>query len=1647
MNIVHWHVNFGNLVSFVTETKLRSSIKLWIANKFEGVHIFISGLEEGFLSAGVAVEKVPGWVVSVWLLFKGKLSVTVLNLYAGASSSVCFGQTSEVNFIIVKTVNSSTFVVLRGDFNKCGSGRSANFRFCSNLGLVNLFAGHHLVNTPTWSNSRDVEKTIDYIFVSESLSSSVAKHWVGSVSDFFDIDYNAIVVLVNLEELLNNLHKQANKNCWKFKIKDADSIGWSHFRDCSSTKILIVKDRFFATVAEHNLDAMWLLLEKALIDSADEIFSRHWFSVFQCSRNMQSFRFLGLELLVAKIVKKLSSVDILGFDCLTKKWASLDAANALVLEDMDVLKYLSLIKKEYKKSKLYKSKLAQKTSIREAVKKCMEKFCSDKKSIIRSVLNRSFRKVVLDHLVVDNELILEPDEMRLNVDSIMEDYVRNGTFSSVIDAISINELLLVIGSLPDGKATGLSGIPNKLWKHGGEKVLKCLLYALNIASEFFKINDISINIDKTVAICINQGVKVAFLNICGQPISIAKKGKRLSKPSVAKTHSNICFFVNVVLRKTITDKQYSYLVSVILQPIISYQTQFSLKSKTDLPHDFPNAALHHLFLYGLKTFKQVQSERKIAALVFFSNASGIFGCLFNHRFLDLQVLNWDLLDPLQFSVKLHVSPIDNFLAGIAKIFLDNELSLMNNLSNAFHSSGYFLMSSILGNFLYFNSVLSLKRFEVAFGDCLLSKKSGVLDWKIFCHWKRLDFRGPILYWFLIASEFLLAQSSFLPSSTGSGQSGSLNILKSDVFFAVKDGLHDVWSDCFEVYTNGSLKGAGFVDITCGAAAYFLALDLSVRVVVYGLLSSTLAELQAIALFLECVLSSCKLVLHIDSQAVIDSCLSELLSARHSGISGNIKADLAAEEAIRSSFTLLASVCEQFLVAKNTVVSGNAHHFVRDIFWSAGFGYGVVSDELVGSVDWIFTAKVWHTNSHMFAEFTSQSSLNLHTYLIKAVHRHLPVAVWKRLYDKRYPGVLCLLCGEVEFLDHVFTCAQNVAVYNEILAEASAYWVSVAGVCVLSSSAILQALSVCSLDVSLYSVVCKDFVLSEWYKKATVGPSVVIMKKIVEKSGSNGGIKLVLSRKKKKGVALKEAVGGKGVLTKDSETGDTTKSESINMEEKCLVEETSFDYGKSGTIADEEHDQMPKGPSVKTKKALDKPLRKINFSSLDVDNDILLNAPLELPSLLKDLVLVSVRKSFALDIGLDKVVGKSSQEKLISMVLGGAFTPSKFSGIIHASFTSEASLAQIMKKARTTDILVNADLKKSTSHSDRAVVVKKIPVGISAEAVYTVLSKFGIIKSIKMQLQSDLANLVTDEWFILIEKDAVCIARADLDKETWNKRNHHRALLYTLPMRTNAHDIWNFIRCAVVCFNSVESLDAAMRTTLVLRGTNLCWSSLVSARCAKCRKLGHTFLNCAKSKKVSPGGSFYRVLLDADKSRLAAIYAKQSAPVVCPISFNGLSWAKIASGDETLPVVMEINNRFAALECSLTSLIEHVDMLAKKLKTPELMNQEVDIVMSEDLGVAAGSKTIAEAVVFDSFVIGKIENTLKNLAITVMGFSAKMDNAGLDINNPAKQDNIVCWHKDMNNLISIFMETKLKEKIHSWIVKKFEDIVTDDYLGS
>ncbi|KAG9291416.1 hypothetical protein G9A89_021834 [Geosiphon pyriformis] len=475
-----------------------------IIKRFESVRVFTSGLDVGVCKTGVAivvndslarhvfkVEEVKGRVLSIRLLFKNKLSVSVIGLYACASGGDHFAQASVINLSIADTVNKSSFVVLGEDFNENSSVKGASLRKYLGLGLVNVFGGHSLARIPTWSNSRGISKVLDYILVSDSLISAVVDCDVSSVSEFFDMDYLAVSMSIGLGGLLdaclNSIRKHANKDCWKFKIKNADKKKWAHFKELSECALLGFLDRFKMAKDNGNLDGMWGVLAEAMTASAKEIFSRHWYSEFDCVKNRLSSKFSRLELLVAKLLKVLRLDDTLGFNCLADTWFKVDSSKASKVLGMirdsvgsaGLISYLSKVRKQYRKSKYYESEVAKRSAIRDAIDKCMEKFDTDKSRMIWSILEWPFCKVVLDYLVVGDSLILEPNKVKLKVNDIMVNwtrkwnalpvlsgpwaqqyvplaYVNDSAFSLVMCDITMCKMFSVVSNLPDGKVAGLS---------------------------------------------------------------------------------------------------------------------------------------------------------------------------------------------------------------------------------------------------------------------------------------------------------------------------------------------------------------------------------------------------------------------------------------------------------------------------------------------------------------------------------------------------------------------------------------------------------------------------------------------------------------------------------------------------------------------------------------------------------------------------------------------------------------------------------------------------------------------------------------------------------------------------------------------------------------------------------------------------------------------------------------------------------------------------------------------------------------------------------------------------------------------------------------------------------------------------------------
>ncbi|KAG9307326.1 hypothetical protein G9A89_017154 [Geosiphon pyriformis] len=1194
-DIVHWHKNLCNLVSILMETKLKNKTCPWLVSKFDGIRVFSSGLVSDYTGAGVMmvldnflakhvskVSEVFGCLLCIKLLFKNKFLVSILGLYAGVSLTAWFFQAVEINSLIAKAVNESSFIILSGDFNEDSSRKCASLKKCFDLGLL-----------PTWCNSCGVTKTINYMFISSNLIGAVVDRSVAAVNNYFDTDHKAVSVSMGLGGLLdvqlNFLHKQANRDCWKYNFMNAN-------KDMAANAAMFC-DEFGAT------GKMCL--------STESVFKKKWFKNYDSVFNKTSSRFHKLELLVLRIVKvsHLASHDKFVF--LFGLWNGLDSTNTSVVKSLFLLGshfnairlVLAKIRKSYHLSKLL------------AIDKRIKSFELNKGHTIRSVLECPFHKVVLDYLMVSNELILEFDLVKSKVVTDVSsdwnhqyqllDYVFDEAFSGVMSSISFDELFKMVSGLPDGKAAGLSGISNELWKHCDRSVLdmflkeawvsmipkpyewegvltnmhpialietahkilskifsdqilltcsmfdvfcsdnfsvlkgistqslifavgsivedaleknrelwlilqdmkkehlsKCLVrikmcdkfiqffsvmtdfglmsgyhvhngldqgevffsllwrifydpllceindcaesqvrfstffaagvfiddtiwvssslrttqHILNIASEFFRINDISINNDKTVAIFINSRVSNSSLFISGLPIFIARKGEShqylgiffstesLSKPSLVKAYSDIHFFTNLVLRKTITDKQLLYLVLVVLYPIVDAMIRKALKLKSGLPLDFSGDMIHHPFFYGLN----------------FVNSSGILGCLFSHRSYDLQVLCWHPVHQLSCLVRICVNASNNFLAGLVCVLFNCNLFLNGSLANVF---------------CFNDGVPILAHYGIAFVDQLCDHHDSVFSWYAFKQWKKLDPRRPIPNWFRLSAAFFDGVTSSSAFFSVLNDVGPLNILGSGEFLSVCDCLSHVETGCLSVYTDGSLRNLDMVSCKAGTAAFFEDVGLDLGIGMLNLMSSTLVELQVIALALECISSFNSVCLFSDSQSALDACKLELgllcpdfHIKDYSGMEENEQADVIAGSDSFSSWFFPSCLDEHFLVANDVVIFGNSRHFVRDVFcfishthWEIGSEVKFLMSDLVSEIDWSHSSLVWHLDLHMTTGFTSKISANVCTYFMKALHYRLLVAVHKHLYNRSYLSVLCLYCGEVEVSNHVFSC--------------------------------------------------------------------------------------------------------------------------------------------------------------------------------------------------------------------------------------------------------------------------------------------------------------------------------------------------------------------------------------------------------------------------------------------------------------------------------------------------------------------------------------------------------------------------------------------------------------------------------------------------
>ncbi|KAG9292884.1 hypothetical protein G9A89_016246 [Geosiphon pyriformis] len=448
---------------------------------------------------------------------------------------------------------------------------------------------------------------------------------------------------------------------------------------------------------------------------------------------------------------------------------------------------------------------------------------------------------------------------------------------------------------------------------------------------------------------------------------------------------------------------------------------------------------------------------------------------------------------------------------------------------------------------------------------------------------------------------------------------------------------------------------------------------------------------------------------------------------------------------------------------------------------------------------------------------------------------------------------------------------------------------------------------------------------------------------------------------------------------NSEVDSVSGVSNLDNLENVIAKETSYVESDVSGLDDDINNAMPRKMHICTYVLTNKP-PPLSFNVLSDGKDML---PLPSPKFCESNCLPPVgsralekwsfnsSKSFALDIELSAVPGKTVSDKLICVKkifyqvdgFGGTSTPSKFPGIIRSLFTSEKSLIKTREMAISEKFLVNDDLRKVNNHSDWEVIIKEISVDLPKLAIEAV--------------------------------------------------DQHWALLYTLPVGTTAHDLSALVeayggktcfigrnpssyvrdQCAVICFESEASKLAAIGLVLVFKGVGLHWAGLSLASCAHCKLFGHTAVDCSVGRGF--GGRGKRAATSQDRVQLANIYRKKQAPIVCPVSFGGKTWAQVAgsslsrvvssgapgvgliSGSKAFSMDLfssgaaDLSSHLAVLEHSMEILSDQVLLILKKLSFVDLVSlapslsalplvSPTAIVSDMDSGLALDSTLLSSA---------------------------------------------------------------------------------------
>ncbi|KAG9300333.1 hypothetical protein G9A89_011406 [Geosiphon pyriformis] len=285
---------------------------------------------------------------------------------------------------------------------------------------------------------------------------------------------------------------------------------------------------------------------------------------------------------------------------------------------------------------------------------------------------------------------------------------------------------------------------------------------------------------------------------------------------------------------------------------------------------------------------------------------------------------------------------------------------------------------------------------------------------------------------------------------------------------------------------------------------------------------------------------------------------------------------------------------------------------------------------------------------------------------------------------------------------------------------------------------------------------------------------------------------------------------------------------------------------------------------------------------------------------------------------------------------------------------------------------------------------------------------------------EVASSVASKWFVFMGKNSVYVALAINDKQSWTLRDQYRVLLYTLPVRTTAHNLSDLLnsygrktcfigrnpssyicnKCAVICFENETFRVAAIDSTSVFKSVNLHWAGLFLACCAQYKQFGHVSVDYAVGENCGGHSKQVAQVASGSSSLMVSLFSLGTGS-----SFGAkFSPGAISSSYISAPLgISGLYNHLASLKCSLELLANQVFSVMKKFSFVELVPLlfvfqvlSLAIFVSSALGLISDmvlDGVLVSSVLFfsavDDNVSGFSSNSSKVLTTKVGGLESKL----------------------------------------------------------